>query len=164
MSSISIFYTIFETLSKKEKYMKNKQYNEYIEKRAERSPCFKNCIKAFFVGGLICLIGEFLSEFYVHLGSDKESSLLYASITLIFIAGLLTGIGVFDKIAKFGGGGALVPITGFSNSVSSPAIESKSEGYITGVASKMFTIAGPVIVYGVFTSIVYGIIYYLSLM
>ena len=144
--------------------MNNKQYNEYIEKRAERSPCITNCIKAFFVGGLICLLGEGFSEFYVYLGAEKENALIYASLTLIFIAGLFTGIGVFDKIAKFGGGGALVPITGFSNSVASPAIESKSEGYTTGVASKMFTIAGPVIVFGIFSSIIYGIIYYLSIM
>ena len=142
--------------------MNNKQYNEYIEKRAERSPCFLNCIKAFIVGGLICLLGEALAELFVHFGADKENALLYASISLIFIAGLLTGIGVFDKIAKFGGGGALVPITGFSNSVTSPAIEAKSEGYTTGVASKMFTIAGPVIVFGTFSSIIYGIIYYFS--
>ena len=142
--------------------MNNKQYNKYVEKRAERSPCLKNCIKAFLVGGAICLLGEVFSELFVNLGIDKENSLMYASLSLIFIAGLLTGIGIFDKIAKFGGGGALVPITGFSNSVASPAIEAKSEGYTTGVASKMFTIAGPVIVFGTFASIIYGIIYFLS--
>ncbi len=140
--------------------MTNKQYNEYIEKRSERSPCIVNCFKAFFVGGTICTLGEGLSQLYITLGAEKEKSLLYASISLIFIASLLTGIGVFDKIAKFGGAGALVPITGFSNSVTSPSIEAKSEGYVTGVASKMFTIAGPVIVYGTSASIIYGIIYY----
>jgi len=143
--------------------MNNKQYNEYIEKRADRSPCIKNCIKAFFIGGLICVIGEALSMLYIHLGADKENALLYASISLVFLSGLLTGIGIFDKIAKFGGGGALVPITGFSNAVASAAIEAKSEGYTTGVASKMFTIAGPVIVFGTFASIIYGIIYYFSI-
>ena len=148
----------------KDECMTNKQYNQYVEKRANRSPCFMNCIKAFFVGGIICCIGECFASLYQYLGQDKETSLLLASITLIFLSGLLTGIGLFDKIAKFGGGGALVPITGFSNSVSSPAIEAKSEGYVTGVASKMFTIAGPVIVYGTFASIIYGIIYYLYLM
>lgn len=141
--------------------MTNKQYNDYIEKRAERSPCFLNCIKAFLVGGLICLLGEAFSELYVYCGATKERALIYASITLIFLSGLLTGVGLFDKIAKFGGGGALVPITGFANSVASPAIEAKSEGYITGVASKMFTIAGPVIVYGTVASIIYGLIYWL---
>lgn len=141
--------------------MTNKQYNEYIEKRSERSPCLLNCIKAFLVGGTICTFGEGLSQLYIMLGAEKEQSLIYASISLIFIASLLTGIGIFDKIAKFGGAGALVPITGFSNSVTSPSIEAKSEGYVTGVASKMFTIAGPVIVYGTTASIIYGIIYYL---
>ncbi len=140
--------------------MTNKQYNEYIEKRSKRSPSISNCVKAFFVGGTICLLAEILSVLYENLGADKENSLLFASLTLIFIAGLLTGIGIFDKIAKFGGAGALVPITGFSNSVTSPSIEAKSEGYVTGVAAKMFTIAGPIIVYGSFASIIYGIIYY----
>ena len=142
--------------------MNNKEYNKYIEKRSERSPCLLNSIKAFFVGGIICCLGEAFSQLYLTLGSDKETSLLIASLTLILLAGLLTGIGIFDKIAKFGGGGALVPITGFSNSVASPAIEAKSEGFVTGVASKMFTIAGPVIVYGTFASIIYGIIYYIT--
>ncbi len=141
--------------------MTNKQYTEYAEKRSEKSPTFSNCIKAFFVGGMICLLGEIFSEICVYLGADKETSLLYASLFLIFISGFLTGIGVFDKIAKFGGGGALVPITGFANSITSPAIEAKSEGYITGIASKIFTIAGPVIVYGIASSVIYGIIYYL---
>ncbi len=142
--------------------MNNKEYNKYIEKRAERSPCLLNSIKAFLVGGIICCIGEAFSQLYLSLGSDNETSLLMASLTLILLAGLLTGIGIFDKIAKFGGGGALVPITGFSNSVAAPAIEAKSEGFVTGVASKMFTIAGPVIVYGTFASIIYGIIYYIT--
>ncbi len=140
--------------------MTNKQYNKYIEKHSKRSPCILNCITAFFVGGLICTIGEAFSRLYIYLGIEKDTSLLLASLSLIFLAGLLTGIGVFDKIAKFGGGGALVPITGFSNSVASPAIEAKSEGYVTGVAAKMFTIAGPVIVYGTTASVIYGIIYY----
>ncbi len=141
--------------------MTNKQYNEYIEKHAPKSPLFLNSIKAFFVGGMIALIGEILRNIYILMNIKEEKSYIYASISLIFISSLLTGIGVFDKLAKFGGGGALVPITGFSNSVTSPAIEAKSEGYITGVASKMFTIAGPVIVYGTATSIIYGIIYWL---
>lgn len=140
--------------------MTNKQYNDYIEKRSEKSPCLINCIKAFFVGGIICCLGEYFSDLFKSFGVTDETSLLLASISLIFLAGLLTGIGVFDKIAKFGGGGALVPITGFSNSVAAPAIEAKSEGYVTGVASKMFTICGPVIAYGSFASIIYGIIYY----
>lgn len=140
--------------------MTNKQYNSYIENRAERSPCLKNCISAFITGGAICLIAEFLKNIYIKYGSTEENSLLFASLSIIFLTGLLTGIGVFDKIAKFGGGGALVPISGFANAVAAPAIDSKSEGYITGVATKMFTIAGPVIVYGTIASIIYGLIYY----
>ena len=140
--------------------MTNKQYNSYIENRAERSPCLKNCISAFITGGTICLIAEFFKNIYIKCGATEESSLLFASLTIIFLTGLLTGIGVFDKIAKFGGGGALVPISGFANAVAAPAIDSKSEGYITGVAAKMFTIAGPVIVYGTIASIIYGILYY----
>ncbi len=141
--------------------MNNKKYIEYVESRSHRSATIKNCIKAFAVGGSICLFAEFVSQVCIKYGIEKDTSLLLSSLTLIFIAGLLTGIGVFDKIAKFGGGGALVPITGFSNAISSAAIEAKSEGYTTGVASKMFTIAGPVIVFGTFTSILYGIIYFL---
>lgn len=148
----------------KEFFMTNKEYNNYIEKRAERSNCLLDCIKAFFVGGIICLIGELLSELFIYSGATKERALVLASLSLILLSGILTSIGFFDKIAKFGGGGALVPITGFANSVAAPAIEAKSEGYITGVASKMFTIAGPVIVYGTATSIIYGVIYYLIVM
>lgn len=143
--------------------MTNKQYNEYISNRAERSPCLLNCFKAFLVGGIICTLGEGLSEIYLNCGIDKEKSLMLSSLSIIFITSLLTGIGVFDKIAKFGGSGALVPISGFANSITAPAIEAKSEGYITGVASKMFTIAGPVILYGTFASFIYGIIYYFTL-
>lgn len=144
--------------------MTNKQYNEYIERRADRSPWLLNCVKAFLVGGIICCLGEAFAQMFIYFGVSNERALICASIVLIFLSGLLTGIGVFDKIAKFGGGGALVPITGFANSVASPAIEAKSEGYITGVASKMFTIAGPVIVYGTVASIIYGLIYYFFVM
>ena len=113
---------------------------------------------------MICLIGELIIQLYQYLGADGITSTALSSITLIIIAGLLTGFGIFDKIARFGGAGALVPITGFSNSVTSPSIEAKSEGYVTGVASKMFTIAGPVIVYGTISSIIYGLLYYLYVM
>lgn len=144
--------------------MDNKQYGKYVEARSERSPCILNCVKAFFVGGLICLIGELLATLYSYWGADSEHALLYASLTLILITGLLTGIGVFDKVAKFGGGGALVPISGFANAMASPAIDSKTEGYVTGVAAKIFTIAGPVVVYGTAASVLYGIIYYIFVM
>ena len=142
--------------------MTKKQYIEYTEKRAEKSPVLLNCIKAFLVGGLITLTGEFFSQIFLYFNNNLENSQMFASISLIFLSALLTSIGLFDKIAKFGGGGALVPITGFANSVVAPAIEAKSEGYVTGVASKIFTIAGPVIVFGVFSSFVYGVIYYFT--
>ena len=148
----------------KEHFMKDRDYVEYTERRSQKSPCFLNCIKAFAVGGTICLIGEALSELYVFIGAQKSDALLYSSLSLIFITGLLTGIGVFDKIAKFGGGGALVPISGFANAMAAPAIDSKTEGYVTGVAAKIFTIAGPVVVYGTAASVVYGIIYYIIVM
>lgn len=144
--------------------MNNKEYQEYTSKRAERSPCIKNCIKAFLTGGTICLIAEAFSQLYIYLGASNDTSLLLSSLTIILLTALCTGLGIFDKIAKFGGGGALVPISGFSNAITSEAIESKSEGFITGVASKMFTIAGPVIVYGVSASIIYGLIYYIFVM
>lgn len=142
--------------------MTKKQYIEYTEKRAEKSPVLLNCIKAFLVGGLITLTGEFFSQIFLYFNNNLENSQMLASISLIFLSALLTSIGLFDKIAKFGEGGALVPITGFANSVVAPAIEAKSEGYVTGVASKIFTIAGPVIVFGVFSSFVYGVIYYFT--
>ena len=142
--------------------MTKKQYIEYTEKRAEKSPVLLNCIKAFLVGGLITLTGEIFSQIFLYFNNNLENSQMLASISLIFLSALLTSIGLFDKIAKFGGGGALIPITGFANSVVAPAIEAKSEGYVTGVASKIFTIAGPVIVFGVFSSFVYGVIYYFT--
>ena len=144
--------------------MTNKQYQEYTSKRAERSPCIKNCAKAFFVGGTICLIGETIKTLYLYLGIADNTSLLLTSLTGILLAAISTGVGFFDKIAKFGGGGALVPISGFANAVTSEAIETKSEGFITGVASKMFNIAGPVIVYGTISSIIFGLIYYIFVM
>lgn len=144
--------------------MTNKQYQDYTSKRAERSPCAKNIFKAFIVGGAICATAEAFYSLYTFLSIDNDTSLLLSSLTIIFLTAISTGFGFFDKIAKFGGGGALVPISGFSNAVVSEAIESKSEGFITGVASKMFTIAGPVVVYGVSASIIYGIIYYMFIM
>lgn len=144
--------------------MTNKQFQSYTTRRAERSPCVSNCLKAFITGGLICTVAECFNQLYIFLGISKDTSLLLASLTIILLTALATGFGFFDKIAKFGGGGALVPISGFANAVTSQGIESKSEGFITGVASKMFTIAGPVIVYGVSSSIIYGLIYYIFIM
>ena len=140
--------------------MTNKQYDFYVENRSKRSPTVKNSIKAFLTGGTICLIAECFNGLYLWLGAEQDKASLFSSLTIILITGLLTGIGVFDKIARFGGGGALVPISGFANAMAAPAIDSKTEGYVTGVSAKMFTIAGPVIVFGTISSVIYGIIYY----
>lgn len=141
--------------------MNNKDYQKYTADRAKRSPCFLNSVKAFFVGGLICCIGQALHNLYMSWRTDETTARTLVSVTLIFIAGLLTGIGVFDKIGKFAGAGTLVPITGFANAIAAPAIENKTEGKINGVCSKMFVIAGPVIVFGTLSSAIYGLIYYI---
>lgn len=135
-----------------------KEYNKIVTKNSPKSKLFVNCIKAFLIGGTICLIGQGLTDLYAMLGATEKDSKTLCSVTLIFIGILLTAIGVYDKIAKHGGAGTLVPITGFANAVSSPAIEFKSEGYIAGLGAKLFIIAGPVIVYGVTASIIYGFI------
>ena len=135
-----------------------KEYSKIVDKHSGKSPLLKDTLFAFTVGGFICVIGQAFLDFYKKLGLNKEMSGTATSITLILIASVLTAIGVFDKIGKFAGAGTLVPITGFSNSVTSPAMEFKSEGYILGLAAKMFSIAGPVLVYGISASVIYGII------
>ncbi|MCE9653913.1 stage V sporulation protein AC [Clostridium celatum] len=122
---------------------------------------FKNIVLAFLVGGSICTIGQFILNMMIKFGVDKELAKAWLPIIMIFLGALLTGVGVYDKIATFGGAGTVVPITGFSNAVVSPAIEFKKEGFVFGVAAKMFTIAGPVLVYGIGTSVIIGIIYYI---
>lgn len=144
--------------------MDTNAYKKYAESRAKRSHVLRNCIRAFWVGGVICCIGQGLNGLYQWAGLSEKHAGLCVSVTLIFLAGLLTGIGWFDRIAKYAGAGTLVPITGFANAVAAPAVDAKAEGYVTGVAAKMFTIAGPVIVYGSVSSILYGIIYYFFLM
>ena len=135
-----------------------KEYNKIVTKNSPKSKLFVNCIKAFLIGGAICTIGQGFTDLYAMLGAVEKDSKTVCSVTLIFIGILLTAIGVYDKIAKHGGAGTLVPITGFANAVSSPAIEFKSEGYIAGLGAKLFIIAGPVIVYGVSASIIYGFV------
>ncbi len=144
--------------------MDTNAYKKYAEDRAKRSPCLKNCIFAFLVGGLICVIGQALNGLYRFWGLSEKHAALCVTVTLVFLAGLLTGIGIFDRIARVAGAGTLVPITGFANAVASPAIDARSEGYVTGTAVKMFTIAGPVIVYGTVSSVVYGVIYWVMKM
>ena len=142
----------------------SKEYNKIVTKNSPKSKLFVNCIKAFLIGGAICTIGQGFTDLYAMLGAAEKDSKTLCSVTLIFIGILLTAIGVYDKIAKHGGAGTLVPITGFANAVSSPAIEFKSEGYIAGLGAKLFIIAGPVIVYGVSASIIYGyVLWILSL-
>lgn len=133
-----------------------KQYDKMVKKSSPNSKTFMNCIKAFLIGGLICAVGQGFMNLYIFLGLDEKSAKTLTSITLIFLGILLTAIGVYDKIARHAGAGTLVPITGFANSMSSPAIEFKAEGFITGLGAKLFIIAGPVIVYGISASIIYG--------
>ena len=141
---------------------KTTPYAKYADQRAKKSPLLLDCLKAFLVGGLICCIGQGLTELYTALSLPEDSVKVLVPVTLITLASLLTGIGIFDNIAKFGGAGTLVPITGFSNAVTAPAIDCKSEGFVLGVGAKMFTIAGPVIVYGAAASVIYGVIYWIT--
>jgi stage V sporulation protein AC len=138
--------------------MTNEEYGEYLKKMSPPSPLVKDMAKAFLVGGIICCVGQAMLNIWGMLGLPDEDSATATSISLVFLGAFLTGIGVYDDIAKFAGAGTLVPITGFANAVVSPALEFKSEGYITGTAAKMFTISGPVIVFGLAASVIYGII------
>ncbi len=145
--------------------IEKKDYKRYATARAPKSPVVKNCIWAFLVGGTICLIGQALMNIYSGLcGFDEETSGTLTSVSLIFAAVVLTAIGVFDKIAKHAGAGTLVPITGFANSVVSPAIDSKAEGLVLGVGAKIFTVAGPVLLYGMLAGAIWGVIYYITLL
>ncbi len=141
--------------------MDKKQYQKYVRARAPRSPVAKDCVWAFCVGGGICAFAQLLQWLYGEVcGMEKESSATLVSVTLVALAVLLTGLGVFDNIAKRAGAGTLVPITGFANAVASPALDAKSEGLILGVGAKIFTVAGPVLLYGVVSGAVWGVIYY----
>lgn len=135
-----------------------KEYLDYVDKKSPNSPILKNCFNAFWVGGLICSIGQIIFDFCQYKWLDTTTSSTVVSIILIGIAAFLTGLNIFNKIGKFAGAGSLVPITGFANSIVSPAIEYKSEGYIMGVGGKMFTVAGPVLVFGISASVIVGII------
>ena len=143
--------------------MDKKTYARYVEARAPRSPLLKNCLHAFLVGGGICLFAEgFIQLLTGVFAVPRDTASTYSSILLVFLAVLLTAIGVFDKIAKFAGGGTLVPITGFANAVASPAIDSRAEGFVLGVGAKIFTVAGPVLLYGTAAGTLYGIIYWIA--
>ncbi len=136
-----------------------KEYQLYVDKKSPNSPIYKNCLNAFWVGGTICSIGQLIWEACKFHGLEQQSCTTIVSIVLIFISAFLTALNIFHRIGKFAGAGSLVPITGFANSIVSPAMEYKSEGYVMGVGAKLFTIAGPVLVYGISTSIVVGILY-----
>ncbi|MBQ9748334.1 MAG: stage V sporulation protein AC [Clostridia bacterium] len=138
--------------------MDKKKYADYVKQRAPRSPIGKNCLFAFLIGGTVSATAECFFRLYRYLEISEENAKTLVPVTLVFLAALLTGLGVFDDVARIAGAGTLVPITGFANAVASPAIESKSEGFVLGVGAKMFTIAGPVIVYGVLSSVLYGVI------
>ncbi len=142
--------------------MTEREYGKLVDELSPDSPMGKDCLIAFAVGGLICTLGQVFLELYGKLGLDKENAGTAASMTLVALSALLTGLSLYDNIARFAGAGTLVPITGFANSVAAPAVEFKTEGFILGVGAKMFTIAGPVIVYGVSASVVYGLIYWIT--
>ena len=142
--------------------MTEKEYGKLVKDMSPKSPLWKDCLWAFLVGGLICTIGQLIMNGYLALGMEKEEAGTAMSMTLVALSALLTGLSLYDNIAKHAGAGTLVPITGFANAVSSAAIEFKTEGFILGVGAKIFTIAGPVIVYGVAASVVYGLIYWIT--
>ena len=140
----------------------NSDYSKMTDKASPNSPIIKNCIKAFIFGGGICVLAQLLNFLFERLGLNEDGIKLATPCIIIILTAFLTGIGVYDKIARHAGAGTIVPITGFANAVVSPALEFRHEGYILGTAAQMFTIAGPVIVYGTATSVVYGFIYYLA--
>ena len=141
--------------------MTEKEYDKLVKSMAPKSPMKKDCLMAFLVGGLICTLGQLIMNGYSALGLDKTDAGTATSMSLVALSALLTGLSLYDNIAKRAGAGTLVPITGFANAIAAPAVEFKTEGMILGTAAKMFTIAGPVIVYGVSASVVYGFIYWL---
>jgi stage V sporulation protein AC len=141
--------------------MTDKEYEKLSASLAPKSPIWKDCFHAFWIGGLICVLGQIAINIYLSFGLEKQDASTAASMSLVALSALLTGLSLYDDIAKHAGAGTLVPITGFANAVSAPAVEFKTEGMILGTAAKMFTIAGPVIVYGISAGVVYGLIYWL---
>lgn len=142
--------------------MTEKEYADLVGRASPRSPFMRDCLMAFLVGGAICALGQLLINWYTALGIDKEDAPALCSITLVALSALATGLSVYDDLAKHAGAGTLVPITGFANAISAPAVEFRTEGMILGVGAKMFSIAGPVIVYGLCSGVLYGIIYALT--
>ena len=149
---------IREVLNEQVPEERDELYNDYVDENTPKLSWFANLCKAFLVGGLICTLGQVLINWYGSMGMGKETAALYNTLTLILLSVLLTGWNIYPKIANFAGAGTLVPITGFSNAVTSPALDFKSEGFVTGMAAKMFTVAGPVITFGTLASVIYGVI------
>lgn len=141
--------------------MTEREYGKLVQRRSPKSPMWKNCLNAFWIGGLICALGQLAMKGYQMLGLDKQDASTAVSMTLVALAAILTGLSLYDDIAKHAGAGTLVPITGFANSIAAPAVEFKTEGMVLGTAAKMFTIAGPVLVYGITASVVYGVILFI---
>ncbi len=144
--------------------MTDKEYGKLVGEMSPRSPMWRDCFNAFWIGGLICVLGQLAMNGFEAWGLNKQDGATATSMSLVTLSALLTGLSIYDDIAKVAGAGTLVPITGFANSVAAPAVEFKTEGFILGVGAKMFTIAGPVIVYGVSASVVYGLIYWITTM
>jgi len=162
---VVMIYFVSEGMQKMDKRKfserEKKQFREYAEKNSPKSNLFKDCVCAFVIGGLICIVGQAISDAGKAMDISKENVKILTPCALIFLSCLFTGLGLYSKLAKYAGAGTIVPITGFANAVASPAIDSKAEGYVLGVGAKMFTIAGPVILYGTAASVVWGIIYYI---
>ena len=142
--------------------MTERKYKQLVKELDSRSPIVKNCIWAFCVGGAICALGQLFTNLWGKVGLDQQTASTAASITLVALSALFTGLSLYDNLAKHAGAGTLVPITGFANAIAAPAVEFKTEGFVLGLGAKMFTIAGPVIVYGVSASVVYGLIYWIT--
>ncbi len=153
---------IKEVIKERSPQKREEKYNEYVKENTPKKSWFINLCKAFVIGGLICTLGQVLTNIYGMLGLDKETASLYTTLSLIFLSILFTGFNLYQKLANFAGAGTLVPITGFANSVAAPAIEFKEEGQVFGIGCKIFTIAGPVILYGVFCSWILGMLYWIG--
>ena len=141
--------------------MTEREYKKLVDSMSPKSPMWKDCLNAFWIGGLICMLGQLAMNGYLALGLAEKQASTAVSMSLVVLSALLTGLSLYDDIAKYAGAGTLVPITGFANSVAAPAVEFQTEGFVLGTAAKMFNIAGPVIVYGVSASVVYGLIYWI---
>lgn len=155
---------ISQVITEKDQVKRDEKYNKYVKENTPKKSWLINLCKAFLVGGFICVVGQVLHNCFMNIGFDKETAALYNTVTLIFLSILLTGLNIYPKLAEFSGAGTLVPITGFANSVASAAIEFQKEGQVYGIGSQIFTIAGSVILYGIFSSWVLGLVYWLYMM